>query len=182
MVVADFLGGSGVTAAVANRPNLLDHSTKVLDMPLVNKIVYQTMPNLPDGVSRVVVHYVDIDDAKAVQTYIDEAPTDITVDLRGLKAVLDDVVLNDEVDYAVAEAEGQWTLTVERFRSDRPMQKIDDYNARRGDAKRGVVRAGTADGGSIKTRSTLQENHTGGPASFYDPQDRPTGIDQGGPE
>ena len=113
-------------------PNLLDHSTKVLDIPLVNQIVYQAMPNLPEGVKCVVIYYVDIDDANAVQAYIDDAPTDIDVDLRDLKTVLDEVVLNDEADYALAETDGQYTLTISGFRSDRLMQKITDYNAKRG--------------------------------------------------
>ena len=113
-------------------PNLLDHSTKVLDLPLVNQIVYQAMPNLPDGIRRVVIYFVDIDDEKQVRTYIDEAPTDIQVELRDLKQVLDEVVLNDELDHTLTENDGFWTLTVERFRSDRLMQKISDYNLKRG--------------------------------------------------
>ncbi len=113
-------------------PNLLDHSTKVLDLPLVNQIVYQAMPNLPDGIRRVVIYFVDIDDEKQVRQYIDEAPTDIQVELRDLKQVLDEVVLNDELDHTLTETNGAWMLTVERFRSDRLMQKISDYNLKRG--------------------------------------------------
>ena len=81
-------------------PNLLDHTTKVLDIPLMNRVLREALPDVPDGVKQAVVYYVDIDDPKALDKFIKEHnPTDIKIELRDLKQVLDEVVLNDIVKY-----------------------------------------------------------------------------------
>jgi adenine-specific DNA-methyltransferase len=119
-------------------PNLMDHTTKVLDGPLVNQIVYRALPALPDSVRKIVIYYVDIDDEPALRQYLADAPTDREIELRDLKALLDDVVLNDEVEYTLTEADGQWVLRVDAFRSDRLAQRIGDYNQKRGVATPGA--------------------------------------------
>ncbi|MDQ2732015.1 MAG: site-specific DNA-methyltransferase, partial [Armatimonadota bacterium] len=48
-------------------PNLLDHSTKVLDVPLINRIINEGMPDLTEGTKQVVVYYVDIYDRNEVE-------------------------------------------------------------------------------------------------------------------
>ena len=53
-------------------PNLLDHSTKVLDVPMMNRIINEAIPNLADEVKRVIVYYIDIDDEKALDKFIKE--------------------------------------------------------------------------------------------------------------
>ena len=113
-------------------PNLLDHSTKVLDVPLMNRVLREALPDLPEGVKQAIVYYVDIDDRKAVLDFIkDNNPTDIKVELRDLKEVLDEVVLNDEVDYKSRKTKRGYEVEIKRFSSDRLQQKIDEYNQKK---------------------------------------------------
>lgn len=114
-------------------PNLLDHTTKVLDIPLMNKVLREALPDLPDGVKQVVVYYVDIDDRKALEKFIKEQnPTDIKIELRDLKQVLDEVVLNDDIKYKQSKTKSGYEIEITRFVSDRLQQKIDEYNQKKG--------------------------------------------------
>ncbi len=109
-------------------PNLLDHSTKVLDTPMMNRIINEAIPDLPDGTKKVIVYYVDISDEEEVSAFIrDYGPGEIMIELRDLKALLDEVVINDEIEYALEEN----TLRIVSFASDRLHQKIDEYNQKR---------------------------------------------------
>jgi len=36
-------------------PNLLDHNTKVLDIPLMNRIINEAIPDLPDNTKQIIV-------------------------------------------------------------------------------------------------------------------------------
>jgi adenine-specific DNA-methyltransferase len=110
-------------------PNLLDHSTKVLDIPLMNRIINEAIPDLPDNIKQVIVYYIDIDDEKELLKFIDEYNnTDVKIVLRDLKEILDEVVINDIIEYEVKENEIEFT----KFISDRLMQKIDEYNQKKG--------------------------------------------------
>ena len=53
-------------------PNLLDHSTKVLDIPLMNRILNEAMPDLADDIKKVIVYYIDIEDRAALDKFISE--------------------------------------------------------------------------------------------------------------
>lgn len=110
-------------------PNLLDHSTKVLDIPLMNHIINEAIPDLPDNTKQVIVYYIDIDDEKELLKFIDEYNnTDVKIVLRDLKEILNEVVINDIIEYEVKETEIEFT----QFISDRLMQKIDEYNQKKG--------------------------------------------------
>jgi adenine-specific DNA-methyltransferase len=111
-------------------PNLLDHRAKLLDLPQINRIVNEQIPNLPDGVKKVIVYYVDIEDEKEARAFIREYGSPLVeVELRDLKTVLHEIVLNDEVDYTLTEtAEGGWRVEITRFHSDRVAQKIEAHN------------------------------------------------------
>jgi len=110
-------------------PNLLDHSTKVLDIPLMNRIINEAIPDLPDNTKQVIVYYIDIDDEKELLKFIDEYNnTDVKIVLRDLKEILDEVVINDIIEYEVKENEIEFI----KFISDRLMQKIDEYNQKKG--------------------------------------------------
>lgn len=125
-------------------PNLLDHSTKVLDIPLMNRVLNQAMPELPEDVRKVVVYYIDIDDRESLNKFINENnPTNIEVELRDLKEVLDEVVINDVVEYELDEVEGGYVIDFTGFMSDRVQQKIDEYNQKRGlnGNRRGLLNA-----------------------------------------
>lgn len=113
-------------------PNLLDHSTKVLDIPLMNRVLNQAMPELPDDVQKVIVYYIDIDDREALDKFIDENnPPNIKVELRDLKEVLDEVVINDVVEYELKKVKKGYEIEFISFVSDRLQQRIDEYNQKR---------------------------------------------------
>ena len=116
-------------------PNLMDSSTRLLDKALMNRILKEAMPDLPDGTKKVVVYYIDITDIKEIKEFIKEQnDTLIEVELRDLKNVLDNVVIEDEVEFDVKEVqpEGEafkvWQVSINRFFSDRVNKKIEEYN------------------------------------------------------
>ena len=87
-------------------PNLLNHQNKVLDIPLVNSVLNEALPDLPDGVKQAILYYVDIYDRAGVEKFIAaENMTGIALELRDLKEILDDIVLNDQADYKLTAAE-----------------------------------------------------------------------------
>lgn len=110
-------------------PNLLDHSTKVLDIPLMNRIINEAISDLPDNTKQVIVYYIDIDDEKELLKFIGEYNnTDVKIVLRDLKEILDEVVNNDIVEFNLNENIIEFT----KFISDRLLQKIDEYNQKKG--------------------------------------------------
>ena len=123
-------------------PNLMDSASRILDEPLLFRIVHQAIPELPPEVKKVVVYYVQAEDLDALQTFIKEQRTTLVeIELRDLKEILDDVVANDEAEWTLEEnATGDltnpWKLTMTRFSSDRVRQKIEEYN-QRGEANPG---------------------------------------------
>ena len=113
-------------------PNLLDHSAKVLDIPLINRIINEAMPDLPDGTKQVIVFYVDIENEAELKNFISEYnATGIDIVLRDLKFILDDVVINDEIDYKMKESKTGFEIEIKSFISDRLIQKIDAYNQKK---------------------------------------------------
>lgn len=116
-------------------PNLMDSSTRLLDKPLMNRILREAMPDLPDDTKRVIVYYIDITDEKEIKDFIHEQNnTLIEVELRDLKQILDNVVVNDEAEWHVAEAKDGfidvWRVTIDSFQSDRVLTSIAEYNAK----------------------------------------------------
>lgn len=116
-------------------PNLMDSSTRLLDTALMNRILKEAMPDLPDGTKKVVVYYIDITDIKEIKQFIKEQNnTLIEVELRDLKNVLDNVVIEDETEFDVKEVqpEGEafkvWQVSLNRFFSDRVNKKIEEFN------------------------------------------------------
>lgn len=113
-------------------PNLLDHSSKVLDIPAVNRILNEAMPDLPDEISKVILYYIDIEDRNDLERFIKEQnETNIEIELRDLKEVLDNVVLGDSVTYEVKKSGKEYVVDVQGFVSDRLIQKIDEFNQKR---------------------------------------------------
>jgi len=113
-------------------PNLLDHSTKVLDIPMINRIINEAIPDLTDGVKQVIVYYVDIENREEVEKFIDDYNlTGVKIELRDLKVILDDVVINDEVEYKIQQTKTGYEIEFISFVSDRLIQKIDAYNQKK---------------------------------------------------
>lgn len=114
-------------------PNLMDSTSKLLDVVMMNRIIHQAIPDLDAGVKKVIVYYIDISDRAEVEKFIhDDDSTTVKIELRDLKSILDDVVIGDEVKFHVEEADDGlipgWRLTIDRFYSDRVTQKINEFN------------------------------------------------------
>ncbi len=115
-------------------PNLMDSTTRLLDKPLMNRIIREALPDLPEDTKRVIVYYIDITDRQEIEDFIRENNdrTTIEIELRDLKQVLDDVVVEDNAEWELAESHedllGGWKLTIKNFHSDRLLRKIDEVN------------------------------------------------------
>ena len=106
-------------------PNLLEGTGRILDTRLVNEIIHNALPDLPENVKKVIVYYIDIDDKKAVDEFIKEQnDTEIEIEFRDLKELLSEVVIDDDVDYKITNNE----IVINHFSSDRVQLKIDEYN------------------------------------------------------
>lgn len=114
-------------------PNLMDGSTRVLDKPLMNHIIREAMPDLPDNTKRVIVYYIDIDNREEIERFIREQGNPlVTIELRDLKQVLDNVVVEDLAEWEVSEESNGlfngWKVEIKQFQSDRVRQKIYEIN------------------------------------------------------
>lgn len=115
-------------------PNLMDSSTRLLDKPLMNRIIREALPDLPDDTKRVIVYYIDITDRAEIVQFIKEQNdrTTIEIELRDLKQVLDEVVVEDEAEWELTEIHDNlfngWKVELKSFHSDRVKRKIDEVN------------------------------------------------------
>lgn len=114
-------------------PNLMDSGTRILDEVLMNRIIREAIPDLPSNVKKVIVYYIDITDIKAIRKFIaDDITTTVEIELRDLKDVLDEAVAEDSAEFHTEETRDSlfpgWRVSIERFMSDRVMQKIDKIN------------------------------------------------------
>ena len=114
-------------------PNLMDGTTRLLDKPLMNQIIHEAMPDLPEDTKRVIVYYIDIDNREEIERFIDEQNnTLIEIELRDLKQVLDEVVAEDYAEWEVSKEQnglfGGWKVEILQFQSDRVKRKIEEIN------------------------------------------------------
>lgn len=106
-------------------PNLMDSTTKLLDVVLINKIINQAIPELDDNIKKVIIYYIDISDEKEIKDFIKEyLRRDIVIELKDLKEILDETVVSDIMEYHIKEK----SLIVDKFISDRLIGKINEYN------------------------------------------------------
>lgn len=109
-------------------PNLID-SKKVLDIPAVNWIINKELQELDESIKQIIVYYIDIDDQPELEKFIRENnATTVEVELRDLKNVLHDVVVEDTVDFTCEQSEGGYTVRIDTFVSDRLNQKLEEFN------------------------------------------------------
>jgi len=110
-------------------PNLLNTQEKVLDIPTINTIINQELQNLEVNAKKVIVYYIDIDDQKALEKFIkDNNATEIEVELKDLKNLLHDVVIEDIIDFKTTETKSVFTTEITKLISDRLIQKIGEFN------------------------------------------------------
>lgn len=110
-------------------PNLIDSKEKVLDIPLINKIINQEFQNLEIDIENVIVYYIDIEDYDEIIKFIKENnATEIKVELRDLKNLLHDVVIEDNVKFKTKELKNTFEIDITKLVSDRLIQKIGEFN------------------------------------------------------
>ena len=110
-------------------PNLLNTQEKVLDIPAINTIINQELQNLEVNAKKVIVYYIDIDDQPALEKFIkDNNATEIEIELKDLKNLLHDVVIEDIVECNTTEKDGVFTTEITKLVSDRLIQKINEFN------------------------------------------------------
>lgn len=114
-------------------PNLMDSTVKVLDKVMMNRIIHQAIPDLDSDIKKVVVYYVDIENEEEIKQFIkDDDSTDIEIELRDLKTVLDDVIIGDHAEFHIEETHenffGGYAVIIDKFMSDRVYGKIHDFN------------------------------------------------------
>lgn len=114
-------------------PNLMDSSSKLLDTVLINRIIHQAIPDLDANIKKVIVYYIDLTSEEEIRKFISQDDsTTVEIELRDLKTVLDDVVIGDHAEFRCEQtSEGffeGYTVTIDRFLSDRVLGKIMEYN------------------------------------------------------
>lgn len=116
-------------------PNLMDGTTRLLDCVLMNRIIREAMPDLPEDTRRVIVYYIDIIDRAEMEAFIRENNDSLAeIELRDLKSVLDNVVVEDTAEWSLSESTDGilpcWKITLDSFFSDRVQSKINEFNLR----------------------------------------------------
>jgi len=110
-------------------PNLVEGSGRILDVRLMNEIIHIAMPDLSDkNVKKVIVYYIDIENKEELLKFIQEQnETLIEIELRDLKEILSEVNIDDEVVFEIVNNE----IIINKFISDRVLQKIDEFNQKK---------------------------------------------------
>lgn len=114
-------------------PNLMDSSSKLLDKVMMNRIIHQAIPDLDSNIKKVIVYYIDITNEAEIQKFIkDDDSTNIEIELRDLKTILDDVIIGDYAEFHAEETHedllGGYAVTIDKFISDRVLSKIAEFN------------------------------------------------------
>ena len=115
-------------------PNLVDQSSsRLLDVVMMNRILHEAIPDLDSTVKKVIVYYVDITDKAEIEKFIrDDASTDKEIELRDLKEVLGDVIVEDYAEFTCKQVKHDlltvWQVELEKFVSDRVLDKIHAFN------------------------------------------------------
>lgn len=119
-------------------PNLLDSASRVFDEAALHKLTLEELPKLADWdypVQKVVVYTIDIADPEACAAWLaDHNPSGIAVELRDLKPLLGDVVLNDECTARVEPPTPNQPLhkvVVEHYHSDYLAGKLAEVTAKK---------------------------------------------------
>ena len=114
-------------------PNLMDSNTKILDEVLMNRIIHEAIPDLDSSVKKVVVYYIDISNMDDIKKFIaNDDSTTVEIELRDLKEILDDVIVEDYAEFSIEEVQEtlfkEFKVSINKFMSDRVISKIDEFN------------------------------------------------------
>lgn len=114
-------------------PNLMDSSTRILDEVLMRKILYEAIPDLDKNVRKVIVYYIDLANEDKINELIaKDDDIAVTIELRDLKEVLDDIVTEDEMIYSIesenSQALSRYVIDIHQFHSDNIDRTIKSFN------------------------------------------------------
>jgi len=114
-------------------PNLMDSNTKILDEVLMNRIIHEAIPDLDSSVKKVVLYYIDISNMDDIKKFIaNDDSTTVEIELRDLKEILDDVIVEDYAEFSIEEVQEtlfkEFKVSINKFMSDRVISKIDEFN------------------------------------------------------
>jgi len=110
-------------------PDLINSQQKVLDIPLMNQILNQELDTLDINIKKIIVYYIDIDDRPELDKFIKENnATETEVELRDLKNLLHDVVVEDDIEFKIIKMKADYETEITKFTSDRLTQKINAFN------------------------------------------------------
>ena len=111
-------------------PNLLDSGSKMLDIVAMNELINKGLNTLDEelDVKKVIVYYIDIEDIEAMQKFIKEQNTHTLIEVSEL---LDEVKIEDYIEYHLEQKEQGYELEITQFLSDRVNQKIKAYNEKK---------------------------------------------------
>ena len=120
-------------------PDLTDSGQKVLDVPVVNRIVNEELHKLEESPEKVIAYFVDIEDQPSLEEFA-RGNTTVKVEFRDLKALLHEVVDNEEVKHTTRKTKNGYVTRIVKFHSDRLRRKIDEFNGK-SEAVKGKGRA-----------------------------------------
>ena len=108
-------------------------TSRLLDGPMMARILKQEVRNLPEGVKKAIVYYVEIDQEAVDKVRKRDKSTLVDVELRDLKDVLCDVVMDDKLEWEMDEKGSSELLApqlfrVKSFESDYVRGKIAEFN------------------------------------------------------
>ena len=113
-------------------PDLIDSSEKVLDVPIINRIINEELQKLDTTPAKAIAYFVDIEDRKELEQFIrDNNPVITEIELRDLKILLAHTVSNDEFNFTVSKEKNEFVTRITEFHSDRLQQKITEFNDKR---------------------------------------------------
>ena len=76
-------------------------ASRLLDGPMMARILKQEIRNLPPSVKKVIVYYVEIDEEAVNKVRKSDKSTLVEIELRDLKEVLSDVVVDDKLEWEI---------------------------------------------------------------------------------
>lgn len=120
-------------------PNFLPGKRPMVDEAFLNLLVHEKLAAVPDGTKKVVIYYIDSIDKDHRDEFLRQHNiyVETEIEFRDLKPVLDNVVVEDEIDFTLAEVSTDggmfpvWQLTINRFTSDRVLRNIHEENEKR---------------------------------------------------
>ena len=108
-------------------------ASRLLDGPMMARILKQEIRNLPASVKKVVVYYVEIDEEAVNKVRKSDKTTLVEIELRDLKELLSDVVVDDKLEWEIDKKPSEDLLNpvlvcIKSFESDRVRGKVAEFN------------------------------------------------------